>query len=568
MLDDFNCQCEIHRLIGNGQRWAIEIHRMKADAGNVSWRRDVQTGQPPIAVIAQLSEQRSRSAADIKNVGTPLRQGLENLIDDMRMQPIVRTLRKFHVWVCRAHQSENITLTSLCDKSFDGGRRCRQTGIGPSQTRPTMADMVPHEMLRTLVVNFNSPELHQLALALAHRDGLSAYVRPYANKGRAWERMLSTLPMAGAVYGRTFGRRQLRDAALGLLTHEAGVLPDLCAAVIGRTHALPTATRHRWTNRLVMSVRDAVAEAACRHVEATRCVVAYEGFALPAFRMARRCDGRLSVLNYPVAHHRQRRRVRLEEIDREPAFASTWPDFGDWPDGHEERLDEEIDLADVVLVGSTYVSDSFEAEGVDRSKMRVVPYGVDLQVFAPGPSRTRPAAFNVIYTGQLTQRKGLSYLLRGYQKFARRGTQLTLVGSVVDDFAPLLPFAHLFRHVAHQTRPALAAMYREADVFVLPTLIEGMPLVVLEAMACGLPVIVTANGPADIVRDGIDGFVIPERDEDALCDRLEILHAQPERRVEMGRRAALRAREFGWDTYAATALRALDDLREAVATRS
>ena len=95
-----------------------------------------------------------------------------------------------------------------------------------------------------------------------------------------------------------------------------------------------------------------------------------------------------------------------------------------------------------------------------------------------------------------------------------------------------------------------------------------MPLVVLEAMACGLPVIVTANGPADIVRDGIDGFVIPERDEDALCDRLERLHAQPERRVEMGRRAALRAREFGWDTYAATALRALDDLREAVATRS
>ena len=559
MLNDFNCQCEIHRLIGNGQRRAIEIHRMKADAGNVSWRRDVQTGQPPIAVIAQLSEQRSRSAADIKNVGTPLRQGLENLIDDMRMQPIVRTLRKFHVWVCRAHQSENITLTSLCDKSFDGGRRCRQTGIGPSQTRPTMTDMVPREMRRTLVVNFNSPELHQLALALAHRDGLSAYVRPYANKGRAWERMLSTLPMAGAVYGRTFGRRQLRDAALGLLTHEAGVLPDLCAAVIGRTHALPTATRHRWTNRLVMAVRGGVAEEARRHVGAAHCVVAYEGFALPSFLTARQRGDRTIALNYPVAHHRQRRRVRLEEIEREPGFAVTWPDFNDWPDGHEERLDQEIDLADVVLVGSTYVSDSFEAEGVDRAKLRVVPYGVDLQVFAPGPVRNKTDAFNVIYTGQLTQRKGLSYLLRGYQKFARRGTRLTLVGSVVGDFAPLLPFAPLFNHVAHQTRPALAAMYRDADVFVLPTLIEGMPLVVLEAMACGLPVIVTANGPADIVRDGIDGFVIPERDADAICDRLDRLHRQPELRAEMGRRAAMRAREFGWDTYAAAAIRVLDD---------
>ncbi|OYY64238.1 MAG: hypothetical protein B7Y51_04685, partial [Burkholderiales bacterium 28-67-8] len=112
-------------------------------------------------------------------------------------------------------------------------------------------------------------------------------------------------------------------------------------------------------------------------------------------------------------------------------------------------------------------------------------------------------------------------------------------------------------HVAHQTRAALAQRYRASDVFVLPTLVEGMPLVVLEAMACGLPVIVTANGPGDLVRDGVEGFVIPERDPHALADRLERLYRDPKLRVLMGQRAAARARAYSWDAYAGKALRVL-----------
>ena len=97
----------------------------------------------------------------------------------------------------------------------------------------------------------------------------------------------------------------------------------------------------------------------------------------------------------------------------------------------------------------------------------------------------------------------------------------------------------------------------------LPTLIEGMPLVVLEAMACGLPVIVTANGPADIVRDGIDGFIVPERDDEAIAERLDHLFRHPELRHEMGRQAALRALEFSWDAYAERALGVLAALAPA-----
>ena len=361
--------------------------------------------------------------------------------------------------------------------------------------------MNPVPGLHALVINFNSPELNQLASALARSQQLSRYVRPYINKGRLWERALGAVPWAGGLYGGTFGRRRMRDAELARLTHEAGVAADLCAAAVGRMQVIPSRYRHRWTSELHKSVRDSVAGAAGRFVHEADCVVAYEGFALPSFESIRKSDSARTVLDYPVAHHRYRRRARQEENEREPLFASTWPDFDDWPAGHEERLDEEIRLADGVLVGSTFASDSFVAEGIDPSKMRVVPYGVDLDTFRPADAPSARRGFKVVFAGQLTQRKGLSYLLNGYRKFARRDSELTLVGSIVGGGQALQPYAGLFRYVPHQTRAALAQMYRDADVFVFPTLVEGMPLVVLEAMACGLPVIVTSNGPGDIVRD-------------------------------------------------------------------
>jgi glycosyltransferase involved in cell wall biosynthesis len=104
------------------------------------------------------------------------------------------------------------------------------------------------------------------------------------------------------------------------------------------------------------------------------------------------------------------------------------------------------------------------------------------------------------------------------------------------------------------------SMLRYAELF--PSLIEGMPLVVLVAMASGLPVITTPNSPGDPVRDGVDGFVVPIRDVDAIVEKLEYLRTHPEERLRMGQNARDRAKMFTWEQYRAKVTNFIGSLYE------
>jgi glycosyltransferase involved in cell wall biosynthesis len=207
-------------------------------------------------------------------------------------------------------------------------------------------------------------------------------------------------------------------------------------------------------------------------------------------------------------------------------------------------------MADYILVGSSFARESFISEGVPSDKLLVIPYGADTTLFSPKDSPKPPREdFRLLFVGQIGQRKGISYLLEAMQRITGTGVSLTLVGTIQGDGSALAPFRHLFRHVQHVPRGELREMYQHADIFVFPTLVEGMGLVVLEAMASGLPVVTTPNGPGDIVRDGVDGFLVPPRDVDAIVDRVIRLRADPQLRVQMGRNARARAQEFTWDRY-------------------
>lgn len=403
-------------------------------------------------------------------------------------------------------------------------------------------------MSKVSIVNFNAPELHQLGVYLAETGQLESCIRPYLDKGRWWERALAGAPVVGKHYRSTFGRRALNSSAFNRLAVERGVIADWLAAAVSRAKWISPARRSARTERLHECIRAAISESAPRHLDRSDAVVAYPGFALPAFAWAERHAAR-RLLNYPIAHHRYHLALRNDEAERVPEFAETWPELKGFTSDYMAELDAEILAADAVVVGSAYCARTFADSGADTRKLEVVPYGVDLGVFTPKPAPVCGTGLRAIFVGQLSQRKGLSYLLESFKGVAGADVELTLVGNTVGSMDPLRRYSNLFKHVPHLTRPQLALEYQAHDVFVFPTLLEGMPLVVAEAMACGLPVIATANGPDELVRDGVDGFIVPARNPDAIAEKLELLRANPELRQQMGASAAVRAREFTWAAY-------------------
>jgi len=115
-------------------------------------------------------------------------------------------------------------------------------------------------------------------------------------------------------------------------------------------------------------------------------------------------------------------------------------------------------------------------------------------------------------------------LLQAYRRFCKVDTELHLVGHIVPGAEVYLPFRDLYRYTAHVPQAQLPEAYRAADAFVFPTLLERLGLVVLEAMACGLPVIVTPRGPDEVVRDGVDGYVVSAGASNSIVEALERLY--------------------------------------------
>jgi glycosyltransferase involved in cell wall biosynthesis len=158
--------------------------------------------------------------------------------------------------------------------------------------------------------------------------------------------------------------------------------------------------------------------------------------------------------------------------------------------------------------------------------------------------------FRVLFVGYLTLLKGFRHLLTAWERLKLPGAELYLRGGTGD--RPCRCILEDFRRRVEFTQDLDygPVPYHEFSVLVLPSISEGFGLVVPEAMAAGLPVIVTENvGASDCVREGIDGFVIPPADPEALAERIETLYRDRERLAEMGRAARARAAEYSHETF-------------------
>ena len=329
--------------------------------------------------------------------------------------------------------------------------------------------------------------------------------------------------------------RSLTGEALALGLRRAAVLRDRLTYTWLDRHAA----------RLVRKVRP-------------RAVIAAESCALLAFRAAAGV-GAARILDQVIGFEGEGARLMREEVARRPELASTAVIAAE---SMIARCRAEALAADRILAPSAYVRDTLTAIGVDPARVALVPYGADTARFSP-PAHPRGAhPFRVLFVGQIGARKGVAYLLEGFGLAALPDSELVLAGPVLGDPAWLERHSGRYRHVAQVPHAEVHRLYQDADIYVYPSLHEGSSVSILEAMASGLPVVTTPNA-GSVIRDGIEGFIVPIRDAAALTDRIRRLHGDPVLRARMGAAARAPALRHDLARYEADLAR---EVRAAIAT--
>lgn len=240
----------------------------------------------------------------------------------------------------------------------------------------------------------------------------------------------------------------------------------------------------------------------------------------------RALGGRQTVVDHGSLHIETEKRILSEECARH-GFAP----FGNWQyDWLVHRMRDEFLQADHVVCCSGLARETMIEHGVAPDKVAVHRLGVNLGEFARRPDRVRDASrpLRLLFVGAMTPLKGLHYLLDAFSKLPP-DTELWLVGVLPGD--PVLGrmiddcvrSTGRVRVVGPVPQVELNAIYNQCDLFVLPSLSDGWGMVVSQALACGLPVVVSdMTGAKELVTPGENGHVVKSRDADDLLDKLAL----------------------------------------------
>lgn len=330
-----------------------------------------------------------------------------------------------------------------------------------------------------------------------------------------------------------------------------GVPPELARSrgtarvVNGVWRRLPDWIRWRWNPHYYWHTSHDRFAARCLP-ESADLFVGWAGASLESLREARRRGMRV-ICERGSAHIREQIRILEDE------YASVGLTFREADPRTVERELREYEEADHVAVPSRFVKNSFLARGYPESKLIHVPYGFDPRWFTPQPQTDR--TFRAVHCGSLSLRKGVHYLLRAFWELKLPDAELWLIGRPDPEIRPFLARYRSDSIIlrGYFPRHELARELARASVFCLASVEEGLAMVILEAMACGLPAIVSENtGGGDVVESGREGWVVPIRDVEALKDRLRWCYEHRDEAAQMGARARQKVLErFTWGHYGA-----------------
>jgi alpha-maltose-1-phosphate synthase len=282
------------------------------------------------------------------------------------------------------------------------------------------------------------------------------------------------------------------------------------------------------------------------HLDNIDAIYSYEDLAYTTFKKAKE-KGIICLYDLPIPYYQMTRRIMAEEAEIFPEFASSIDTINE-PEWKIKRKQEEVKLADHILVASSVTKRSLLEIGIKPEKITVIPYGAPIDEFKPETKKDE--IFRALYVGRVSPRKGVQYLMKAWQELNLKDAQLQLIGANLFPKGWLEQYQGFYNHIPSVSHFILNQYYTQGSVLVFPSLVEGFGLVILEAMACGIPVITTPNtGGVDIITDGVEGFIIPIRDVEALKEKLDWCYQNPEKLAEMGKAARLKAEALNWGVY-------------------
>ncbi|MCJ7719129.1 glycosyltransferase family 4 protein [Candidatus Bathyarchaeota archaeon] len=195
----------------------------------------------------------------------------------------------------------------------------------------------------------------------------------------------------------------------------------------------------------------------------------------------------------------------------------------------------------------------------DERNISTIPFGVDTDVFKPARLEERSEECEILYTGSLYPLKGVHDLIRAIANVRKHGLKanLTIVGEgqQKEALTALTRALGIEEHVKFEGFVPYSNMpsyYKRSDIFCFPTLGEPFGKAVIEAMACGKPVIATnVGGPAEIIQDEVDGLLVPPSNPEAIALQITRLIEDKNERRRLGERARETAvNRFSWSTIA------------------
>ena len=224
-----------------------------------------------------------------------------------------------------------------------------------------------------------------------------------------------------------------------------------------------------------------------------------------------------------------------------------------WINKYEQVIRNELKYVDFFFVPSKIVCQSLAYCGVEKGKVRIVPYGVNTSLFDFCKKEyIDQTPLKLIYVGQISYRKGLHHILSIIKRYYKNIVEISLAGAFNEHNSIYKQYKESsnIHFLGFVTRDILAKEYQNADVFVFPTLGEGYGMVVLEALSTGTPVLISnLAGGNDAITNYENGIVYDGLSEKKLKESLDWFIANKKLLPQMSMNARNMALKYTWEQY-------------------